>query len=34
MVVCHPDDETFFGGGELLKHPNEYKVVVLDMEIT
>ncbi len=30
MVVAHPDDETLFGGGELLKHPNEYKVVVLD----
>ena len=29
MVVAHPDDETLFGGGELIKHPNEYKVMVL-----
>jgi len=30
MVVAHPDDETLFGGGELLKHKGEYKVVCLD----
>jgi len=30
MVVAHPDDETLFGGGELLKHKGEYKVVALD----
>jgi len=30
MIVAHPDDETLFGGGELLKHKGEYKVVCLD----
>lgn len=30
MIVAHPDDETLFGGGELIRHANEYKVVVLD----
>ena len=30
MIVAHPDDEALFGGAELLTHPNEYKVVVLD----
>ena len=30
MIVSHPDDEALFGGAELLRHPDEYKVVVLD----
>ena len=30
MIVAHPDDETLFGGGELLKHKGEYKVICLD----
>ena len=30
MIVSHPDDEALFGGAELLSHPDEYKVVVLD----
>ena len=30
MVVAHPDYETLFGGGELLKHKGEYKVICLD----
>jgi LmbE family N-acetylglucosaminyl deacetylase len=30
MIVAHPDDETLFGGGELIKNKGEYKVVVLD----
>ena len=30
MIVAHPDDEALFGGAELLTHPNEYKVVVID----
>ena len=30
MIVSHPDDEALFGGAELLTHPDEYKVVVLD----
>lgn len=30
MIVAHPDDETLFGGAELLKHKGEYKVVALD----
>jgi len=30
MIVAHPDDETLFGGAELLKHKGEYKVVCLD----
>ena len=30
MIVSHPDDEALFGGAELLAHPDEYKVVVLD----
>ena len=30
VVVAHPDDEALFGGAELLSHPDEYKVVVLD----
>jgi LmbE family N-acetylglucosaminyl deacetylase len=30
MIVAHPDDETLFGGGELLNHKGEYKVVCLD----
>ena len=30
MIVAHPDDEALFGGAELLRHPKEYKVVVVD----
>ena len=30
MIVAHPDDESLFGGAELLTYPNEYKVVVVD----
>ena len=30
MIVAHPDDEALFGGAELLSHPKEYKVVVVD----
>ena len=30
MIVAHPDDEALFGGAELLTHPDEYKVVVID----
>ena len=30
MIVAHPDDEALFGGAELLTHPTEYKVVVVD----
>ena len=30
MIVAHPDDEALFGGAELLTHPKEYKVVVID----
>lgn len=30
MVVAHPDDETLFGGGELIRNMGEYKVVCLD----
>ena len=30
MIVAHPDDEALFGGAELLSHPDEYKVVVID----
>ena len=30
MIVAHPDDEVLFGGAELLSHPDEYKVVVID----
>ena len=30
MIVSHPDDEALFGGAELLTHPTEYKVVVVD----
>ena len=30
MIVAHPDDEALFGGAELLSHPKEYKVVVID----
>ena len=30
MIVAHPDDEALFGGAELLTHPEEYKVVVVD----
>ena len=30
MIVAHPDDEALFGGAELLTHPDEYKVVVVD----
>ena len=30
MIVAHPDDEALFGGAELLSHPSEYKVVVID----
>ena len=30
MIVAHPDDEALFGGAELLKHSDEYKVVVVD----
>jgi LmbE family N-acetylglucosaminyl deacetylase len=30
MITAHPDDEALFGGAELLTHPKEYKVVVLD----
>ena len=24
MIVAHPDDETLFGGGELLRYKGEY----------
>ena len=30
MITAHPDDEALFGGAELLRHPTEYKVVVVD----
>ena len=30
MIIAHPDDEALFGGAELLRHPTEYKVVVVD----
>jgi LmbE family N-acetylglucosaminyl deacetylase len=30
MITAHPDDEALFGGAELLSHPTEYKVVVVD----
>ena len=30
MIVAHPDDEALFGGAELITHPTEYKVVVID----
>jgi len=30
MIVAHPDDETLFGGGELIQNADSYKVVVLD----
>ena len=30
MITAHPDDEALFGGAELLTHPKEYKVVVVD----
>ena len=30
MIVAHPDDESLFGGGELIKYKGEYKVVCLD----
>ena len=30
MITAHPDDEALFGGAELLTHPKEYKVVVID----
>ncbi len=30
MITAHPDDEALFGGAELLTHPTEYKVVVVD----
>ena len=30
MITSHPDDEALFGGAELLRHPTEYKVVVVD----
>ena len=29
MIVAHPDDELIFGGAELIKYGNEYKVVCL-----
>ena len=29
MIVAHPDDELIFGGGELIKHGSEYKVVCI-----
>lgn len=29
MIVAHPDDELIFGGGELIKHGSEYKVICL-----
>jgi len=30
MITAHPDDEALFGGAELLKHSDEYKVIVVD----
>jgi hypothetical protein len=27
MIVAHPDDELIFGGQELIRNPNSYKVV-------
>ena len=30
MITAHPDDEALFGGAELLTHPKEYKVIVVD----
>lgn len=30
MIVSHPDDETIFGGCELIDKEGEYKVVCLD----
>ena len=30
MIVAHPDDEALFGGAELLSHPKEYKVIVVE----
>lgn len=29
MVVAHPDDETIFGGAQLIKEPNTWKVLVI-----
>ena len=29
MIIAHPDDEMIFGGGELIKHGPEYKVICL-----
>ncbi len=29
MIVAHPDDETVFGGAELIKYGPEYKVICL-----
>ena len=30
MITAHPDDEALFGGAELLKYSNEYKVIAID----
>ena len=29
MVVAHPDDETIFGGAQLLTEPNTWQVIVI-----
>mgnify|MGYP003651971214 CR=1 FL=1 len=29
MITAHPDDETLFGGAELLTYSDEYKVVIV-----
>ena len=29
MVVAHPDDETIFGGAQLIKEPKTWKVLVI-----
>ena len=30
MITAHPDDESLFGGAELLRHSDEYKVIAVD----
>ena len=29
MVVAHPDDETIFGGAQLIREPNQWEVLVI-----
>jgi LmbE family N-acetylglucosaminyl deacetylase len=29
MIVAHPDDELVFGGAELIKYGEQYKVVCI-----